>query len=430
MLELFYLEDYNVNIRKQLTVFLSVLFAGLVIASVNFSGCAASKPKELTTEQKKALQDSLFNEHKKQLRLWNSLAYEPFRQRDYEQAKKYYRRIAEADTSGIYSNTVYRNLGTCYIQLGEPDSAEWAYKLGIERNPDDPYSHKLLAYIYRIQGRTDEAIREYQTLISLEPDSVGYYRHLGELYVRNDEIDKAIESYQKAVQLDPSEKDTQQILNNLLSQTNNLDALIAQRESMVESFPEDMNFRVDLARSYFDIGEFRKAIDQLKVILEKDSENIFTLEMLGESYKQMDRFREALDIYRDILSLRPDDKKNRCNLAMTYMELGEYATARSEVLKVLRTDPDYGLAFLTYGMIYERSANRCVDAGDGKVTFDDKLVYKMAYDQYAKAKNDPEWRSDAERRMNYLEGQIPTTGDYFMNKNVTMPRKPCYSWIQ
>jgi len=419
-----------VNICKQLTVFLCVLSAGIAIATVNFSGCAASKPKELTPEQKKALQDSLFNEHKKQLRLWNSLAYEPFRQRDYAQAKKYYRRIAEVDTSGIYSSTVYRNLGTCYIQLNEPDSAEWAYKLGIERNPDDPYSHKLLAYIYRIQGRTDEAIAQYQTLINLEPDSVGHYKYLGELYVRNGEIDNAVSAYQKAVLLDPSEKDTQQILNNLLSQTNNVDALIAQRESMVERFPEDMNFRTDLAKSYFDIGAFNKAVDQLKVILEKDSDNIIALEMLGESYKQLDRFREALGIYRKILSIHPDDKKNRCNLAMTHLELGEYSTARSEVRRVLRIDPDYGLAFLAYGMIYEHSANRCVDSGDGKITFDDKLVYKMAYDQYARAKSDPEWKSDAERRMNYLEGQIPTTGDYFMNKNVTMPRKACYDWIQ
>jgi len=100
-----------------------------------------------------------------------------------------------------------------------------------------------------------------------------------------------------------------------------------------------------------------------------------------------------------------------------------------QIRKALAIDSKYGLAYLSRGIVYEASADKCVSKRGEKVTFDDKLVYKMAYDEYVKAKRDLEWKPDAERRMKYLETLIPTREDYFMHKNQKSPQSSCYEWI-
>ena len=418
--------------KKQLGIVVALLVILLLATNLHFMGCAGTQPgkQKLSLERQKAIEDSLLNVHKRQLALLWSLGYEPYKQGNYEKAKKYFKQVAEKDTTGIYGRILYQALGTTYLQLNHPDSAEWAYKLGIDRNPDNPYSYKALGYIYRAQGRTEEGIDVYQRLIELEPDSASGYRYLGEMYLNADEHDKAIEAYQKVIQLAPDDKKSQQILDNLLAQTGDIDAVISQRESMVEQFPEDIKLRLDLAQSYFRAGLFEKSIGQLKIVTSKEPDNILALEILGESYQQTDKYNAAITTYNQILKIRPDDKKNLCNLAMSYTSLGRYTTAMRQVRKAFSIDSKYGLAYLTRGMIYETSAEKCVEQHGGKVAFDEKLVYKMAYDEYVKAKQDLEWKSDAERRIRYLETLIPTREDYFMHKNQTTPSGVCYEWIQ
>ncbi len=418
--------------KREIQLFAVALILLIIISSLNlvFNGCAGSKPRELTPEERKALQDSLFKEHKRHLMLLRSFAHEPYKHGDYARAKKYYKQLAEEDTTGIYQHIVFKRLGTCYTQLGLKDSAEWAYSLGVKRNPKDPYNHKMLAWIYKTEGRISEAIDEYKTLIQLQPDSLSYYRDLGELYVKNEQIDDAIAVYQKAVDMDPTNKAVQETLDNLLAHTDNIDALIAQREKMVERFPDDLRLRLDLAKNYFDIGEFEKAVDQLIFITQKDSENKIALEMLGKSYEELERYLDASSTYKKILAFDPKDKKNICNLAISYSLMNRYSQAMREVNRALRIDPDYGLAHITKGMIYERSADRCVEDCGGKIDFNDKLVYKMAYDEYKKALKDLEWRPEAEIKIKNVESQIPQDKDYFMHKHQRTPNKPCYNWIK
>ena len=65
--------------------------------------------------------------------------------------------------------------------------------------------------------------------------------------------------------------------------------------------------------------------------------------------------------------------------------------------------------------------------------FYDKMVYKLAYDEYMKAKKDFSVKEEAERHIAYLETQIPTKEDQFMHKNKKLSDSAakCYNtWIQ
>ena len=214
--------------KTQLFVFLTILVLLLVFINMHFLSCASTAPQqqEMTPERKKAIQDSLFNLHKRAVQLQFSFGFEPYKQGDYAKAKRYFKRVAELDTSGIYGEALYQRLGDCYVRLQKPDSAEWAFKMGIERLPDEPYSYTMLAYIYRRGGRTDEATEMYEILTGLRPDSVSYHQYLAQLYVTADETEKAIASYQRVVELNPADHRSQEILSSLLARTGNIDQLI------------------------------------------------------------------------------------------------------------------------------------------------------------------------------------------------------------
>jgi len=418
--------------KTQLSIFIATLMFLAFAIQFNFLGCAGTQSKKevLSPERQKAIQDSLYKVQKRKLDLLFSLGWEPYKQHNYKKAKKYFKKLVEQDTSGIHGKIVYQTLGTCYLQLNQPDSAEWAYKIGIQRNPNNPYPYKALGYIYRAQQRTDDAIEMYKKLIELEPDSASYYCHLGELYVKAGEQDKAIDAYQKAVELNPNNKQSQEVLSTLLSQTGDMDRIIAQQKSLVDRYPEEIKYRLDLAQNYHKTEDFLKAIEQLKIVIAKKPKNIFALELLGDSYQQTEKFISAAAIYKRILQINPKDKKNLCNLALSYTSMGKYTTAMRATKKALAIDPHYGLAYITRGTVYETAAEKCVASRKGgKITFDDKLVYKLAYDEYAKAKRDLEWKADAEKHMKYLETMIPTNEDYFMHKTQKKPRGTCYQWI-
>jgi tetratricopeptide (TPR) repeat protein len=143
-----------VQAKKQIVVFILIIVFLLISANIIFQGCAgtSSKKPTLTPEREKAIQDSLYNVHKRKVALLYSFGFEPYKQGDFNKAKKYFIQISEMDTSDIYSNVLYKNLGRIFLQQNIPDSAEWAYKTDLEKNPNSIYSYKALGYLYRVQG--------------------------------------------------------------------------------------------------------------------------------------------------------------------------------------------------------------------------------------------------------------------------------------
>lgn len=187
---------------------------------------------------------------------------------------------------------------------------------------------------------------------------------------------------------------------------------------------------MDLADSYFRNSQFENAIEQLHIALSNNPENLLALEMLGESNQQLERYNDAVNAYKKILSINPDDKKNMCNMAIAYTYQGKYTSAMSQINKALKIESNYGFAFLTRGIVYETCAEKCVAQNKQKISFDDKLVYKMAYDQFIRAKNDLEWKDDADRHIKFLETLIPTTEDKFLHSDHQNPGGACYEWIK
>jgi len=412
--------------KSQIGIFSIILLMVAMAAQLQFTGCSgAAGAKGMSPERQKAIQDSLLELQKHEIRKAWSIGYESHKQQNYEKAARYFNRVLKLDTIGFYGAIKFERLGDTYLRSNKPDSAEWALKQGMELAPEKPYYYRTLGYLYRASQRHEEALTMYTKLTELEPDNAEHFDMLSDVYVSLNDRGNAIQALDKLIALDPNNKAAIEKKNGLLI-GGDIDEIIASQLKMVEMEPENTKYRMDLAKTYHGDTRFEKAIEQLKVITGKEPQNVFALELLGDSYKQVENFTDAANTYQRILEITPDNKKNMCNLADSYTSLGRYSRAIRQARKAF----PLGQAYLSIGYAYQTAAERCVTKRGGEVTFDDKLVYKMAYDNFKKAAADQLVRGDARRYIDFLKELIPTTEDKFMHKGQTVPKAECYNWIK
>lgn len=415
--------------KIKLSVFSLLLLVTVIAGQLQFSGCASSG-SQLSPEREQAIRDSL-----RQVLVWDlrknmSIAMIAFQNSEWQKAAHYYNLVLKADSIGEYTTVKYQNLAHCYVNLSQPDSAKMIYREGIKLYPDHAYFYNGLGYILRRSGETDDAISAYEKYAELRPDELETYDILADLYRDAGKTDKAIAALQTLVAKDPGNQAAHEKLSELLRTTGDVEAIIAQQRELVEMDPENLNYRRTLAQTYYKETQYKNAIEQLEVITGVDTNDIVSLETLADCHKILKQYDDAVKIYNRLIKINPRDKKNMCQLALVYIDLGRYTQALRQADKALSIDREYGLAYLTKGIVYETAAQKCISKHDGKIDYNDKLVFQMAYDQFEKAKNDLTQRRDANRHLTYLQDQIPTKGDRFMHKKQTRPEGDCYNWIK
>jgi len=415
-----------------LSTIMTLLIAWVAVVTM-MTGCATTggpQQPQISPERQKAIQDSLRKIYEFELNKSWSLGFENYKNKMYKDALRHFWKVSELDTIKRFP-TLYRYLGDSYIKLDKPDSAEIVYRLGTERYPNDPFYHRSLGWLLTGKHQNEEAIQEYQKAIEL--DSVAHaddYRALGNLLVQEDRLDEAIQVYQKLIELEPDNPEAQSVLAQLLHSTGNEDAAIEAQEKALQTDPQNTKLMYSLGETYFKRGEFQKSIEKFQMYLKFKPDDTYALEYLGNSQQNLGQFTKAIATYEKILSLKPDNKKVICEMATCYKELKSYTKARSVVRKALKIDPNYGLAHIVLGEIYEATADDCINKRQKHiVNFDDKLVYELAYKEYAKAAQDIQFSDQAKRKMEYVKADIPTKEDRFMHPDQKKARLDCYKWI-
>jgi tetratricopeptide (TPR) repeat protein len=131
-----------------------------------------------------------------------------------------------------------------------------------------------------------------------------------------------------------------------------------------------------------------------------------------------------------VLELDSDNADVMLNISLCYSSLNNFENAAYWINRALNAKPGYGLAYIVRGELYETAVPYCQAKQDrDKDSYEDKLVYKEAYQEYEKAKRDPAFISKAKTKQNNLRAFLPTQEDDFFHKGDKI-KSPCYSFVQ
>jgi len=397
----------------------------LVILGLTIGSSFAKDDKKDEKSQPKMTKQEYEFELKKN---W-SFGWENYKNKQYDRAKKYFWRVAELDTVEMFTK-VHRYLGDAYFKLEDVDSAQIVFELGAEKYPDDPHLHRMVGFIQAQREQIPDAIEKYEKVVELEPESKDDWKQLAALYVRDQRIPDAIDAYNKVLELDPDDLEAQHNVSTLAISEGDIEGAIETKKSLAEKDPQNSAVRYDLGKMQFEQQEYEESIKWFNEYLTLSPDDVSAIEYIGNAYLNLEQYNSALSQYKRILDLQPKNKKIMCQISTCYKEMGRFSSARAYANNALAVDRNFGLAWIVLGEAYEASAEKCVDAKDGELEYNDKLVYEIALNYYQKAKNDPAYRAEAARKISYVKPVAPTADDKFMHKDEKEPTGECYSWIK
>lgn len=412
-----------------------ILFASFLFYLIYAIGCTQSKGTDtaMTPERQKAIEDSLRKEKEFDVAKNWSTAFEYYKNENFVDAKRYIWKVINLDpemelANKFHYNDIHARLSNCYVQMNMPDSAQFALEEGLKFFPENPYLHESLGFMLRKRNQFDGAIEHYKRVSELEPEKSEIYKILGDLYRRTQQMDLAIEQYESYTKLEPNDRDAKDMLTGMYSATGRSADALASKEKMLTENPDDTDLMYELGLAYYDQGNYSKSISMFDRLLQKEPDNEDALRKVAEANLNLSNYNQAVNVYKKVLDLNKNDIEILCKISEVYRIQKRFTTARNWANRAISADRNNGLAYITRGEIYQDAASDCIDK-KGSFKYDDRLVYKMAYDEFKKATRDPFYKGQAERQMKSIEPNLPTAEDKFMNTH-TEPKEACYNWIK
>jgi tetratricopeptide (TPR) repeat protein len=100
-------------------------------------------------------------------------------------------------------------------------------------------------------------------------------------------------------------------------------------------------------------------------------------------------------LYKKYVSLVGKDLHLECEIGRYYLRENKFPMARDVVRRVLRKNSDYIEAYVVMGDIYSQAAYNRINKREGRVDWDEKLVFELAYSEYIKAIDDSTYSREA-----------------------------------
>lgn len=97
----------------------------------------------------------------------------------------------------------YVSLGVIYLDMGEKEKAERAWKKALSLDPLSPKSHLHLGVFYMQEKKFEDSEYHFREAIKNNPDSYLGYLYLGLIFEQGNDIDAAIRAYEKSLELNP-----------------------------------------------------------------------------------------------------------------------------------------------------------------------------------------------------------------------------------
>ncbi|MBI4460870.1 MAG: tetratricopeptide repeat protein [Acidobacteria bacterium] len=191
------------------------------------------------------------------------------------------------------------------------------------------------------------------------------YQEQGRILQRSDLLAKAIDELRLALQNDPGSSFLSMELADLYAATGRWRSALQEMEDAIQRNPQDAAVRKLLGRLYLRLlsGSGReqappelqqRAIKAFEEIVQKDSQDLESLLTLAQLYRATQNNTKAEELLKKALELRPDSQEANVQLALFYVDIGDYRSAVKLLEKAVANDSTNSQLFVTLAYAHEQ----------------------------------------------------------------------------
>jgi tetratricopeptide (TPR) repeat protein len=228
------------------------------------------------------------------------------------------------------------DLGNLLLAGRRFDEAQAKARLVLEREPNNPDAHILMANSLAVLDNVEASITEMQKAIELAPDRPNTYLNLAYLQLSAQQAQAAEQSFRKAVELDPKAIGPRLALGNFYQQQQKWPQAEAEFTAAAQAAPESHLPVAALARLAIFQGDVQKAQQILLQAKSTLSQNPEGYRLLGEFYFSMGDVSRAVAEFASLHQQYPNDlkvKKNYVQLLILQDRLDEASRLNDQILQ-------------------------------------------------------------------------------------------------
>lgn len=246
----------------------------------------------------------------------------------------------EDTVAHVPSNSRARNnLAALLVDKGEYSDAIRHFEKALELSPTALLYHNF-ANTLALAGETEEAITAYLRAIELDPHLSRARLGLADSYLANGQAGPSIQHYKTFLATNPDYAAARRKLASAYRAIGDRQNALKELESLVELLPNDPKARFDLADALAQSQKFDAAKEAFEKVIELDANNAQAFGNLGNLYLMRKDFNEAAKHYEQSISIDPTAMIHT-NLAIIYLYTKRTQSAKSELQKALKLDPEY-----------------------------------------------------------------------------------------
>lgn len=159
------------------------------------------------------------------------------------------------------------NVGVLYVQRGEFDKAEEAYRTALQVDSKFIQAYVNLADLYRVQGRDPEGEPILREALKIAPDDPDVHYALGLLLARQDRLSQGVDALGRAAELQPDNARYSYTYGVALKEVGKTESAVAVLKKAQQRHPYNREILVALVTINRDRGALDSAIQYAKKLV-------------------------------------------------------------------------------------------------------------------------------------------------------------------
>lgn len=266
------------------------------------------------------------------------------RSRRYADAQKLFRLGLEKEPENPY---LLSGMGDACREVGQFSEAEHCYKSLLDVDRNNLFALRGLGDVCKKLNRHHDAISHWQKYITLRPQDKFVMSRIADSYKTLQQFEKAEHVYQEILSFAPRDRFALTGLADLQHQLGKDEEAIATYEKVLNFDGNELHILTIVGKLCWRISDFERAEGFFRRALQVDPANPYALYGLGNCYRWYRQYDKALEIWQKILHHSEGTQTLHTRMGDAYFHLGQLAAAEKSYLKSLESGDDlFALAAL------------------------------------------------------------------------------------